>query len=70
MGMMNNCYYRIKMHTHVSSGGEIGIRFQHPAPVEVGQLGNAGWREEEKLAREVCHWRLAFVGKGCSPTGG
>lgn len=30
----------------------MGLRFQHPAPVAVGALGNIGWREEENLARQ------------------
>jgi nitrate reductase (NAD(P)H) len=30
----------------------MGIRFQHPAPVQPGALGNIGWREEENLARQ------------------
>jgi nitrate reductase (NAD(P)H) len=32
--------------------GVLGLRFQHPAPVEKGELGNIGWREEENLARQ------------------
>jgi nitrate reductase (NAD(P)H) len=32
--------------------GNIGLRFQHPAPVQPGVLGNIGWREEENLARQ------------------
>jgi hypothetical protein len=30
----------------------MGLRFQHPAPVQPGVLGNIGWREEENLARQ------------------
>ena len=30
----------------------MGLRFQHPAPVQPGALGNIGWREEENLARQ------------------
>lgn len=32
--------------------GNLGLRFQHPAPVQPGVLGNIGWREEENLARQ------------------
>jgi nitrate reductase (NAD(P)H) len=32
--------------------GNLGLRFQHPAPVQPGALGNIGWREEENLARQ------------------
>jgi len=32
--------------------GNLGLRFQHPAPVQPGVLGNIGWREEEHLARQ------------------
>jgi nitrate reductase (NAD(P)H) len=32
--------------------GNMGLRFQHPAPVQPGALGNIGWREEENLARQ------------------
>ncbi|CAD7704946.1 unnamed protein product [Ostreobium quekettii] len=46
MGMMNNCYFRIQIHQHLSQDGEIAVRFQHPAPTEVGSIG-IGWREEE-----------------------
>lgn len=55
MGMMNNCYYRVKVHTHVdaANGGALCLRFQHPAPVPPGEQGNVGWREEEHLAREA-----------------
>lgn len=35
-----------------TSQGNIGLRFQHPAPVQPGALGNIGWREEENLARQ------------------
>jgi len=52
MGMMNNCHFRIKLHQHVDGQGNMGLRFQHPAPVQPGVLGNIGWREEEHLARQ------------------
>lgn len=53
MGMMNNCYHRIKIHRQLCKNGEIGVRFQHPAPIEVGPLGNIGWREEDNLTSEA-----------------
>ncbi|MEW5308874.1 MAG: hypothetical protein WDW38_000798 [Sanguina aurantia] len=54
MGMMNNCLYRIKIHPHMDeTSGALGLRFQHPAPVEPGVLGNVGWKEEEHLARQA-----------------
>jgi nitrate reductase (NAD(P)H) len=48
LGMMGNQHYRLKMHVFEDpeKDGELGIRFQHPAPIEVGPLGNVGWREE------------------------
>jgi hypothetical protein len=46
------CTCRIKIHPHVTESGAMGVRFQHPAPVELGKQGNVGWREQEKLARE------------------
>lgn len=52
MGMMNNCYFRIKIHP-VSSGKDIGLRFQHPAPIDFGDLKTRGWREEESLSSDA-----------------
>lgn len=31
----------------------MGLRFQHPAPVPLGEMGNVGWREEINLAQQV-----------------
>ncbi|PNH10814.1 Nitrate reductase [NADH] [Tetrabaena socialis] len=53
MGMMNNCYYRIKVLPQVDSEGVMGLRFQHPAPVELGDKGNSGWREEDNLVAQA-----------------
>lgn len=53
MGMMNNCHYRVLIHPHVDAQGNMGVRFQHPAPVEVGVLGNMGWREEDNLRKQA-----------------
>lgn len=49
MGMMNNCQFRIKIHRQLLANGEIGLKFQHPAPIEAGQFNTPGWREEEQL---------------------
>ncbi|EFJ43675.1 nitrate reductase [Volvox carteri f. nagariensis] len=62
MGMMNNCYYRIKIHPQVDSDGVMGLRFQHPAPVELGERGNMGWREEDNLVAQA----LAAVKEGAT----
>ncbi|KXZ49738.1 hypothetical protein GPECTOR_20NIT1 [Gonium pectorale] len=53
MGMMNNCYFRIKIIPEVDSDGVMGLRFQHPAPVELGERGNMGWREEDNLVAQA-----------------
>ncbi|GIL55781.1 hypothetical protein Vafri_11308 [Volvox africanus] len=53
MGMMNNCYYRIKILPQVDKDGVMGLRFQHPAPVELGEQGNMGWREEDNLVAQA-----------------
>lgn len=45
MGMMNNCHFRVHIHKQLCNNGEMCLRFQHPAPTEVGSLGNVGWRE-------------------------
>ena len=44
--------------------GNIGLRFQHPAPVEVGELGNIGWREEDNLRAQA----LAAASTGTAST--
>lgn len=51
MGMMNNCHFKIITHRETTESGDMYIRFQHPAPTEVGELGNAGWREEANLPK-------------------
>ena len=53
MGMMNNCYFRIKIHPYTDVAGRIGFRFQHPAPIEVGKLGSIGWREEDHIKQQA-----------------
>lgn len=63
MGMMNNCYFRIKIHPYTDTAGNIGFRFQHPAPIDVGKLGNTGWREEEHLRQQAIDDAMAMVGK-------
>nr|QPB70507.1 NitA [Volvox powersii] len=62
MGMMNNCYYRIRIQPQVESDGVMGLRFQHPAPVELGDKGNMGWREEGNLVAQA----LAAVKEGAN----
>jgi len=52
MGMMNNCHFRILITHYVDQEGKMHLRFQHPAPVQQGELGAIGWREEENLARQ------------------
>ena len=44
---------RIKILPHVDQQGVMGLRFQHPAPVEVGARGNIGWREEDNAAAQA-----------------
>lgn len=53
MGMMNNCFFRMPVHPYTDSEGKIGLRFQHPAPIEVGNLGSIGWREEENIKNQA-----------------
>ncbi|GAX75762.1 hypothetical protein CEUSTIGMA_g3205.t1 [Chlamydomonas eustigma] len=53
MGMMNNCYFRIKILPDKDEVGNLGLRFQHPAPVEVGSRGNIGWREEDNIKAQA-----------------
>nr|AAT72293.1 nitrate reductase [Dunaliella viridis] len=53
MGMMNNCHFRVLLHPFMDDKGNVGVRFQHPAPVEVGERGNIGWREEENLRMQA-----------------
>ena len=44
---------RIKIHPFRDTQGRIGLRFQHPAPLEVGEQGNLGWREEDNLRAQA-----------------
>ncbi|KAG2489120.1 hypothetical protein HYH03_012346 [Edaphochlamys debaryana] len=53
MGMMNNCYFRIKIHPQVEEDGVMALRFQHPAPVELGDKGHSGWREEDNFVQQA-----------------
>ena len=52
MGMMTNCHFRVRIHKKMCDDGTLSVRFQHPAPPEVGALGNVGWREEESKAHQ------------------
>lgn len=49
MGMMNNSFFRVRVHKYLKDDGEIGLRFQHPAPIEKGQFDSPGWRDEDRL---------------------
>ncbi len=44
---------RVLIHPIEDSQGNMGVRFQHPAPVELGALGNMGWREEDNLRQQA-----------------
>lgn len=44
---------RIKIHPQLESDGVMALRFQHPAPVELGELRNMGWREEDNLVAQA-----------------
>jgi len=47
MGMMNNSYFRIKVHRCVTDAGKPALRFQHPTLAGPGNFG--GWFEEKAL---------------------
>ena len=53
MGMMNNCMYKVKVAPTRMDSGAIGLRFQHPAPVELGERGSMGWREEDNIRQQA-----------------
>ena len=44
---------RIKISPQRDAAGNIVLRFQHPAPTEVGELGSIGWREEDNLREQA-----------------
>eukprot|EP00798_Chlamydomonas_sp_ICE-L_P021626 gene21626-28630_t len=67
MGMLNNCFHRIKIHPHKEKDGKMGLRFQHPAPLEVGQHGNVGWREEDNLRNQALTAGYAALAPGAPP---
>ena len=69
LGMMGNQHYRVKMHAHEDAkrGGELGIRFQHPAPIVVGPLGNVGWREEAQARAGLASAAAAGSGGDAGP---
>lgn len=37
----------------------MGLRFQHPAPIEVGEQGSIGWREEDNIKAQAIQAALA-----------
>ncbi|CAG8477630.1 9926_t:CDS:2 [Ambispora leptoticha] len=49
MGMMNNCYFRVKIHT-VMEGKEFALKFEHPT-----QPGNTpgGWMFRNNMKQEI-----------------
>jgi nitrate reductase (NAD(P)H) len=51
LGMMGNQHYVVRTAVHRSDDGALGLRFQHPAPIQAGALGTSGWREEEAAAK-------------------
>ena len=44
---------RIKISPQKDATGNIVLRFQHPAPTEVCDLGGIGWREEDNLREQA-----------------
>ena len=48
MGMMNNSYFRVKVH-RILSGGMPALKFQHPTLAGPGNFG--GWFEEQSLGK-------------------
>uniref|UniRef100_A0A286R227 Nitrate reductase [NADH] n=1 Tax=Ulva prolifera TaxID=3117 RepID=NIA_ULVPR len=47
LGQGNNSMFRLRLHKEVDPQGRLCIRFQQPAPILPGPLGNVGWREQE-----------------------
>eukprot|EP00199_Chlamydomonas_sp_CCMP681_P001486 CAMPEP_0119101232 /NCGR_PEP_ID=MMETSP1180-20130426/336_1 /TAXON_ID=3052 ORGANISM="Chlamydomonas cf sp, Strain CCMP681" /NCGR_SAMPLE_ID=MMETSP1180 /ASSEMBLY_ACC=CAM_ASM_000741 /LENGTH=868 /DNA_ID=CAMNT_0007085319 /DNA_START=39 /DNA_END=2645 /DNA_ORIENTATION=+ len=67
MGMLNNCHFRVLIHPHSDASGNMGVRFQHPAPVEVGELGSIGWREEANLMQQALEAANLMTAPGAVP---
>lgn len=61
MGMMNNSYFRVKIHPYTDEKGNIGLRFQHPSPIEETSDGFMGWRDEENLNLKEMENKASFV---------
>jgi len=49
MGMMNNSYFRVKVHRTVDARGMPALKFQHPTLAGPGNFG--GWFEEQSLGK-------------------
>jgi len=49
MGMMNNSYFRVKVHRTVDASGLPALQFQHPTLAGPGNFG--GWFEEKVLGK-------------------
>eukprot|EP01023_Acetabularia_acetabulum_P061282 TRINITY_DN739_c0_g2_i1.p1 TRINITY_DN739_c0_g2~~TRINITY_DN739_c0_g2_i1.p1 ORF type:complete len:854 (+),score=198.42 TRINITY_DN739_c0_g2_i1:164-2725(+) len=53
LGQGNNCMFKLNVFKEQDSQGKLCLRFQQPAPMEAGPLGNYGWREEDKMQKEA-----------------
>eukprot|EP01025_Chloroclados_australasicus_P043903 TRINITY_DN4713_c0_g2_i1.p2 TRINITY_DN4713_c0_g2~~TRINITY_DN4713_c0_g2_i1.p2 ORF type:complete len:856 (+),score=123.10 TRINITY_DN4713_c0_g2_i1:117-2684(+) len=53
LGQGNNCMFRLDIHKEQDDKGRLCLRFQQPAPMEAGPLGNYGYLEEEKLRKDA-----------------
>jgi len=49
MGMMNNSYFRVKVHRTTDANGMPALKFQHPTLAGPGNFG--GWFEEKTLGK-------------------
>eukprot|EP01025_Chloroclados_australasicus_P053972 TRINITY_DN6396_c0_g1_i1.p1 TRINITY_DN6396_c0_g1~~TRINITY_DN6396_c0_g1_i1.p1 ORF type:complete len:468 (-),score=51.80 TRINITY_DN6396_c0_g1_i1:460-1863(-) len=45
LGQGNNCMFKLLIHNESDASGRLCLRFQQPAPMEPGELGNKGWLE-------------------------
>eukprot|EP01026_Neomeris_dumetosa_P019176 TRINITY_DN1769_c0_g1_i3.p1 TRINITY_DN1769_c0_g1~~TRINITY_DN1769_c0_g1_i3.p1 ORF type:complete len:466 (-),score=60.97 TRINITY_DN1769_c0_g1_i3:515-1912(-) len=45
LGQGNNCMFKLLVHRQQDEAGRLCLRFQQPAPMEAGDLGNKGWME-------------------------
>ncbi|KAH1213896.1 Nitrate reductase [NADH] 2 [Glycine max] len=65
MGMMNNCWYRVKTNVGKPAKGEIGILFEHPA-----QPGNqpGGWMGKERHLEKSLEKLPSIKRSGSTPS--